>query len=190
MNVTFKQVAHDHIRECFLTVLKEYPALHPYPITLEQKNLKGSTMQAQPIIRLSNLFSSQKRYRVRLAHFVRDSPDLPIHELDPAVLTGWFAHEMGHLVDFEGRSNLGMVGYGLRYLVSTKHQRQAEHEADYIALKAGFYDEIMATKEFLLNHVLIDDGYKAKLHKYYMSPQDVDVWMSSHAPHVQTALEL
>ena len=42
--------------ECLLA-LSQFEDLHEYPITLYQKRVKSSTMQAQPIISLKNVFS-------------------------------------------------------------------------------------------------------------------------------------
>jgi hypothetical protein len=100
---------------------------------------------------------------------------LKIEDVPKKVMTGWFAHELGHLVDYQSYTNLGMINYGLKYLFSDSFKMKTEHEADYIAIKKGFRKEIIATKEWLLNHNLVDQGYKDKLNKYYLSIEQVEL---------------
>ncbi len=182
MNIKFVKVKSSHIQEAFLEVFAEYEKLHTYEITLIQAELKNSTMQAQPIIGLSNLFSRKKRYKVQLAQTVRDAEDLIIADVPTAVLKGWFAHELGHIVDYEIRSNLSMVGYGLKYTFSDTFKKACEHQADSIAIEHGFHEEIIATKKFLLQNELIPEAYKEKLRKYYMPISGVEMCLKENPP--------
>ncbi|MCA1751511.1 MAG: hypothetical protein LC670_06900 [Flavobacteriales bacterium] len=175
MNIDFQNIESDKIKESFEEVVRAYDVLHPYPITLEQRPIRNTTMQAKPIISFFDLFGKRKRYKVNLARYVSDSDEMAVRELPAEVLTGWFAHELGHLVDYECRSNMGMVGFGVRYLTSKRFKRQAEHAADMIAIEHGFHDEIIATKRFILEHDLLGDKYKAQIIKYYMSIEAVEL---------------
>jgi hypothetical protein len=167
-NARFVNIENDKIRNAFIEVLAEYEELHPYEITLIKEELKSSTMQAQPIINFGNLFSGTKRYKVQLAESVRDAEELIIAEVPRDVLKGWFAHELGHIVDYEVHSNINMIGFGLKYTFSDTFKRACEHEADSIAIEHGFHEEIIATKKFILENELVSKEYKAKLRKYYM----------------------
>lgn len=182
MQVTYENVTSNKVKDSFDTVLQAYEALHEYTIILKQKPIRGSTMQAQPIISPISLFNGVKRYQVSLAHHVRDSEEIRVEELPKEVLVGWFAHELGHLVDYTAYSNWGMVRYGLRYLQSEKFRRQAEHHADYLAIAHGFHQEILATKRFILSHDLLDEGYKAKIRKYYLSAEEVELCVAGKTP--------
>lgn len=182
MNVKFVNIDKPHIREAFMEVLTEYKKLHAYEITLIQEELKHSTMQAQPIISLSNLFSSKKHYKIQFAETVRDAEELIIAEVPYEVLKGWFAHELGHIVDYEVRSNMSMVGYGLKYKFSNSFKKACEHQADSIAIDHGFHKEIIATKRYLLEHDLIPEIYKAKLRKYYMPISGVEMCVQKNSP--------
>jgi hypothetical protein len=184
MKVNFKQVISNKIEESFLEALRKFEDLHEFPITLCQKRVKSSTMQAQPIISLKSIFSGVKRYRIKLGVYVSSSECLKIEEVPKKVLTGWFAHELGHLVDYLSYSNIGMIWYGLRYLLSSSFKIKAEHEADYIAIKKGFRDEIIATKEWVLNHDLVGQRYKDRLNKYYLSIEQVELCNLDEPPFV------
>lgn len=175
MNIDFQNIESDKIKASFEEVVRAYDVLHPYPITLEQRPIKNTTMQAKPIIGFFDLFGKRKRYKVNLARYVSDSDEIAVRDLPAEVLTGWFAHELGHLVDYERHSNLGMVRFGVRYLTSKKFKRQAEHAADLIAIDHGFHEEIIATKRFILENELLGDDYKARINRYYMSIEDVEM---------------
>lgn len=189
MNITFKNIQDQKIKDCFMEVFNRYETLHQYDITLVQKRIKSSTMQAQPIFSLKSLFTGVKRYQIKLALYVKDSDQILVSDLPDEVLTGWFAHELGHVVDYEPRSNFGMVMYGFRYVFSDKFKRQAEHTADNIAVINGFAAEIIATKRYILENDFLGDRYKSIINKYYMSIDDVGVCEDENVP-VEPKIEL
>ncbi|WP_375577814.1 hypothetical protein ABWH96_12220 [Marivirga tractuosa] len=184
MKVKFRKVQSDILKESFLEALSQYEDLHDYSITLHQKRVKSSTMQAQPIISLKNIFNGVKRYRIMLGVYVSNSDSLKVAEVPRSVMTGWFAHELGHLVDYLSYSNFGMIRYGLQYVFSNSFKMKAEHEADYIAIQRGFRDEIIATKEWVLNHDLVGQRYKNRLNKYYLSIEQVALCNTDEPPFV------
>lgn len=182
MNVHFENVDNEIIRRSFLKVLRRYESLHPCKVTLIQKSIKSSTMQAQPVVGLFNLFGPTKKYKVKLAIMVRDSESMKVADLPEDVLTGWFAHELGHLVDYRPYSNFQMIFYGMKYVFSQDFKKEAEHAADRIAIQNGFRDEIISTKKFILEHDLLADEYKDKIRKYYMPIEEAEVWEHKHVP--------
>jgi hypothetical protein len=182
MNVEFENVESEKIRECFLIVMKRYEELHDIQVTLTQRSVKSSTMQAQPVIALHKLFGKTNKYHVKLALYVRDSETMKVADLPYDVLIGWFAHELGHLVEYRPYSNFKMLFYGIRYLVSHRFKTEAEHAADYIAIRNGFRDEIIATKRYILDHDLLDEKYKAKIRRYYLPIEEAEVWQHHHIP--------
>jgi|SRR5690554_730211 len=182
-NIKFRNIENERVKNCFLEVYHHFDLSHDYDITLVQKKLKASTMRAQPIMSLKTLFTGVKKYRITLALYVKDSDEFLVSELPDAVLKGWFAHEIGHLVDYEPRSNFGMMVYGLRYIFSKEFKRRVEHDADSIAVANGFAEEILATKRFILENEFLGDDYKSIINKYYMSIDAIELYLEDdHAP--------
>jgi len=72
-----------------------------------------------------------------------------------------------------------MVWYGIRYVLSRKYRRAVEHKADEIAIAQGFYEELMATKQFLFTGDGISPAYRKRLQKYYMSMDDLTAHMKA-----------
>lgn len=173
MNIIYKGVESERIRNCFRDVMKRFEGLHEFEITLVLGRIKSSTMQAQPIISLKSIFSGVKRYRIKLNKHIRDHEELKVIDVPDDVLKGWFAHELGHLVDYKQHSNFQMIIFGIKYLLSKKFKKKVEHDADYIAITYGYHEEILATKRYIVEHDLIGDKYKNKILKYYLPEEDV-----------------
>lgn len=157
------------VQRAFLAVWQRYDSLHHYGFEVVQKPLSTSTMEAKPVIEIKDLLGRKRGYRLNVSQMVMDSGELLVGDLPDEVLQGWFAHELGHIVDYEKHSNLGMIGFGLRYLISDKFKREREHEADSIAIRHGFRSEIISTKRYILENDFISPLYQDQIKKYYMS---------------------
>jgi len=175
MSVHFKNVESQKIKDSFEKVWNRYQSLHKYEITLVQQSIGNSTMQAQPIITLRSLFDGVKRYRINIGHHVRDEESLVLEKLPEPILIGWFAHELGHVMDYQQHSNLSMIRYGFKYYFSERFKKTVEHAADYIAIANGFQDEVLATKQFILGDERISPTYKSRIKRYYLPENQVMV---------------
>ncbi len=178
--IFFENVENDKIQNSFLRVIESYEILDGFAITLVRKPIKSSTMQAQPELSLKALFGGTKRYRIKFAMHVRDSDEFLVEDLPKDVLTGWFAHELGHIADYGSTSNFGMLWFGIKYVLSPKFKRKAEHAADLYAIEHGFYREIIAVKRFILERDFLSVAYKEKIQKYYMSIEEVESYAADN----------
>lgn len=173
MNVQFQNVQSEKIKSAFIEVLERYESLKDYKIILRQQQVKSATMMAQPIFNFTSFFGGVKSYKVKLGIYVRDSDTLKVDQMSKNVLIGWFAHELGHIVDYAPYSNWRMIQYGFKYLTSEKFMRDVEYTADLIAIEHGFTTEIIAAKRYIMENDLMEQKYKDKISKYYMSIEDV-----------------
>lgn len=171
----FSPGINQKIQDAFLDVWQHYSSLHRYGFEVIQKQLGSSTMEARPVIDFSQVFGNKRGYRLNVAEKVLDSGELDVADLPKEVLRGWFAHELGHMVDYEKHSNLEMIGFGIKYLVSDKFKREREHEADSIAIRHGFKQEIIAAKKYILENDFISPTYQNQIKKYYMSIQGAEL---------------
>ncbi len=177
MQVQFTQLKNKKIQQCFMKALEGFESLQDQEFIVTQKRISGSTMQAQPFIKLSNLFTEEKKYWVKVAVYVRDSEKIKVADLPEEVLIGWFAHELGHVEDYKHNSNFKMIGFGLRYVLFPKFKRKVEHSADYIAIEKGFKSEILASKRFIFESDLVSQKYLDKLSKFYLPIEKVELCM-------------
>jgi|SRR5690625_1086888 len=165
----------DVIRPQVEKALSFYPDLKDVPITVKfKKKIKKSTMQAQPKF-LSIFRNRHKRSYVILISetFQIEDDSFEILDMEDEVMIGWLGHELGHIMDYKHRSGIGMVIFGIKYLFSKKHIREAERTADAYAIEHGMGEYIIATKNFILNNSDISEIYKERIRKLYLSPEEI-----------------
>ncbi len=175
VKVKFDNLKDERIKQVFLDVVNQFDELDGYKITVVRQKIKSATMQAQPVLTFGSLFTGTKHYKIKLSRYVRDSDKIAVGSLPEDVLKGWFAHELGHIVDYAPYSSFQMITYGMKYLYSKRFKREAEYAADFIAIENGFSKEIIASKLFILENEGLSDSYKAKIKKYYMPIETVEL---------------
>src|SRR5690554_882426 len=174
-NVNFSNIESEKIRSTFISVWQKYSQLHDFQIQLVMQEISGSTMQAQPIITLCSLLSGKKRYQININPHLKGAKDLKVNQLPKDALEGWFAHELGHLVDYKQHSNVEMIWYGLKYYFSSTAKKTVEYDADYIAIANGFKSEIIAMKKYILENEEVSISYKDKIKNFYLPREEVMV---------------
>lgn len=155
--------------------LSYYPELKDARIDFKfKKNIKKSTMQAQP--KFTSIFKTKKNrgYVILISQKFHIENDT-FHTLDVEdnIMIGWLGHELGHVMDYKNRSTLGMLILGFKYLFSKNHIREVERAADTFAVNHGMGDYILATKNFILNNSEISPEYKARIKRLYLSPEEI-----------------
>lgn len=163
------------IEKNVLTALSFYPALKNTPIHFVfKRSIKSSVMQAQPVF--STLLARRKyrAYRINISALFRlTHTAIPIHHLPDAIMIGWIGHELGHIMDYESRSNVGMVGFGLGYVLSPAYVKSVERIADEYAVSHGLGSYLIETKRFILDHAELPQAYKDKIARLYVSPEAI-----------------
>ncbi len=155
--------------------LSYYPELTNTSIEFKfKKNIKKSTMQAQP--KIVSFFKSIKnrRYIILISETFKISDKKFMTKHIPSdILIGWLGHELGHIMDYQNRSTQNLIWFGLKYLFSEKHIVEAERAADTFAVNHGMEDYILKTKDFILNNADISPIYKARIKRFYLSPEEI-----------------
>jgi len=155
--------------------LEYYPQLKDVEIDFEfRKKIPHSTMQAQPKFKSILKSKSKRAYVVKIAEKIKIEDEIYYTKDLPAdVMIGWIGHELGHIVDYQQRSNLGMVWFGIKYVLSDNYIVEAERAADTYAVRQGMAEYIIKTKRFILEHAKISEDYKLRIKKYYLSPEEI-----------------
>ncbi len=160
------------IEKNVLKALAFYPELENTTIHfIFKKDIKTSVMQAQPVFATLLRSRKNRRYRINIsAHFKLIHSQMPILQIPDEVMIGWIGHELGHILDYEGRSNAGLVQFGYRYYFYPAYVKRAEMVADSLAVERGMGNYIVATKRFILDHAELPQAYKDKISRLYLSP--------------------
>lgn len=163
------------IEKNVLTSLSFYPELISTRIQFVFKQrINSSVMQAQPVF--STLVNSRKNraYCINISVlFKLTHMAIPIHQLPDAIMIGWIGHELGHIMDYESRSNLGMIGFGIGYVCSDDYVKKVERIADNYAVSHGLGSYLVDTKRFILDHAELPQAYKDKIERLYVSPEEI-----------------
>ena len=163
------------IEKNVLVALSFYPELKNTAIRFVFKQrIKSSVMQAQPVFRTLLNRRKNRSYRINIsAMFKLTHTAIPIHQIPDAILIGWIGHELGHIMDYENRSNLGLLGFGLSYVLSPAYVKKVERIADAYAVNHGLGHYLVETKQFILNHAELPQAYKDKIARLYVSPEEI-----------------
>jgi hypothetical protein len=160
------------IEKNVLTALSFYPELKNTTIDfIFKRKIKTSVMQAQPVFKTLLGKRKARRYRINISeHFELINSQMPILEIPDVVMVGWIGHELGHILDYESKTNSEIVSFGYQYLFHPKFVKHAEMIADSLAVERGMGDYIVATKRFILDHAELPQAYKDKIRRLYLSP--------------------
>jgi len=133
-------------------------------------------MQAQP--KLSGFFKNRKNrsYVIYINEkFKIEDETFSVKDVPSEVLIGWLGHELGHVMDYRDRSAIDMLWFGIRYVTSNNYIREAERAADTYAVNHGLGQNIIATKDFILNHSKLSESYKSRIQDLYLSQEEIMV---------------
>ena len=171
------KIVPDNIWRETYVALSHYPELKDTPIEFKfKKNIKKSFMQAQP--KLSGFFKNRKNrsYVIYINEkFKIEDETFSVKDVPSEVLIGWLGHELGHVMDYRDRSAIDMLWFGIRYVTSNNYIREAERAADTYAVNHGLGQNIIATKDFILNHSKLSESYKSRIQDLYLSQEEIMV---------------
>ncbi len=169
------KIIPESIKKEVIKALSFYPELYDTAIEFKFKdNIKKSTMQAQP--RFSSFFKAKenREYVILISRKIQiEGEEFTMSDIPSDVKIGWIGHELGHVMDYRERTNMGMLIFGLKYLFSPLHFKEVERTADTYAIIHGMGDYILKTKNFILENAHLSEKYKNRIRRLYISPEEV-----------------
>lgn len=170
-----KAVIPESIRQEAEKALSYYPELRNTPIEFKFNDMvRKNFMQAQPT--WASIFKSRykRSYIILISkEFKVEDKVFSLDVVPDDVLVGWLGHELGHVMDYRDRSSFGMIWFGAKYLFSSRHIQEVERAADDYAVKHGMGEYILKTKNFILDNASLSDTYKARMRRFYLSPEEI-----------------
>ncbi|WP_081980918.1 hypothetical protein [Cellulophaga sp. Hel_I_12] len=165
----------DAIKTEALKALSYYPELEHTGIEFRfKKNIKKSIMQAQPTFWSLIKGKKNRSYKIFISEtFEIEGKQFSVTKIPKNVLIGWLGHELGHIMDYRNRSSLNLIWFGIKYSFSDSYIKEAERAADTYAVEKNMDSYILETKNFILNHTDLSEVYKARIKKYYLSPNEI-----------------
>lgn len=155
--------------------LSYFPELDEYSIDfVYKKRLKNCVMQAQPKIKTFFAKKEKRHYKVLISkNLAMIDTSMVVNQLPNEILVGWFAHELGHIMDYKERTAFNMIGFGFKYLTSRSFLKRSERKADAFAVQQGMGGHLIKTKKYVLFKSKFTKEYKAKIKDLYPSPEDI-----------------
>ncbi|WP_025616095.1 hypothetical protein [Cellulophaga baltica] len=170
-----EHIIPDTIRKEAEFALSHYPELKNTRIEFKfKKDIKKSIMQAQPSF-LSLLRPKKKRsYYIFISeNFEIEGQKFATKDIPENVMIGWLGHELGHVMDYRNRSSINLIWFGIKYYFIDASIKEAERAADSHAVAKNLDGYILDTKNFILNNTNLSEIYKARIRKYYLSPDEI-----------------
>jgi len=173
--MTAQKTIPESIRPKVEKALSYYPELDATTIEFRfKKNIKKSTMQARPSFGSFFRSRTHRQYVILISEkFKISDAEYSTRDIPTDIFIGWIGHELGHIMDYQDRSKLNLIWFGLNYVFSDNHIVEAERAADAFAVQQGMEDYILKTKDFILNNAKITESYKQRIQKYYLSPEEI-----------------
>lgn len=178
-NISFENMEEPHMQQCFFRALHHFPELKKRRITIRKKDTGGATMNAQPFVNLDLFRRKKRQYLIGVNPIIKVDNETQIEDVPEDALTGWFAHELGHVIDYLDRSGWDLLYFGLMYWTSEHFRIGAERKADVHAIGHGCSDYILSTKKFILEHSDLSNAYKTRIEKYYLSPEELTMMVDT-----------
>ena len=159
-----------------LLALFHYPELLNEHIRFKYSHLSGT---AQTTVTFGSVFKKiNKQYIILINDEIKKTGFLLLDApLDAQVAV--LGHELAHVTDFKTRSFLGMIWWGLNYLV-IKQRTKIEIRTDKSTIRHGLGWPLYYWGDFVLNHSGANKRYKSIRETRYMQPNEILEYISKH----------
>ncbi len=149
-----------------------YPELKSVDIRFKEKKLK-TTMAARP--GLFSIFGMKKNrvYYIFINNDKKNPNSVLLNELPTNAQVGVIGHEYAHILDYQSKRNLQLVGYGLKYIFSKKFKKNLENSIDEITISRGLGWQVYDFSSYVFNDSSVTSEYKAYKKKFYYTPSEI-----------------
>lgn len=162
----------DDFEHSIIAALLYYPELKNTRIRFKRRTIT-TTMAALP--RVGGFFRSRenRRYTI-LINYKKNKRKAPLLRNIPFdARVGVIGHELAHIVDYNRKSFVQIIGNGIAYFVSNKFKRNLEHKIDRIAINRGLGKELYTFRLYIEEEAKTTKRYRQFKEKIYLSSADI-----------------
>ncbi len=166
-----KKVPED-FEHSILAALLYYPDLKETHINIKKRALT-TTMAALP--KAGGIFRSRenRRYSIIINH-KKNKRKAPLLKNVPfEARVGVMGHELGHIVDYNRKSFVQIIGNGIAYFVSNGFRRNLEHKIDRITVNRGLGQELYTFRLYIEEEAKTTERYRKFKENIYLSSSDI-----------------
>lgn len=166
-----KKVPED-FEHSILAALMYFPNLEKTHINFKKRSLT-TTMAALPTVGSILRKRENRRYSILINH-KKNRRKAPLLENVPfEARVGVMGHELGHIVDYNQKSFIRIIGNGIAYSVSNRFRRNLEHKIDRITVNRGLGDGLYAFRLYIENEAKTTERYRRFKDNIYLSSSDI-----------------
>ncbi|MCA9351329.1 hypothetical protein KC929_00945 [Patescibacteria group bacterium] len=150
------------LNELFTKTKERYPQLKEMRIKLKFKHGFFFTMRSG--IEFPSLWKKERVYFVAVN---TNKFDGILSQLSEDDLVGWFAHELGHIVEYNEMSNRKFIFFVIQYLFDIRFRFLVERRVNALTVNSGFAKELIGAWEKFLTLEGVHPRYKQYIIKNY-----------------------
>jgi hypothetical protein len=155
-----------------LAALMYYPKLQETHIEFKTRYLT-TTMAALP--KVSSVFKGRenRRYSILINH-TKNRRKAPLLENAPfEARVGVIGHELAHIVDYNRKSFVQIIGNGIAYSLSNNFRRNLEQKIDRITVNRGLGEGLYAFRLYIEEEAKTTERYRRFKENIYLSSSDI-----------------
>lgn len=167
----------DQFSDAFYYALSYYPELEKTAIEFVHESI-GTTLQVQPTPSTVFARAGQRTYRIS----INNDPDFDgvlFADVPLNAQIGVFAHELAHIVDYQHKNFLQMVGTALKF-TNNMARSSYEQSIDMLTIYRGFGQHIWDWTYYLEEESVASASYKAFKKRIYYSNAQLAVLVTTH----------
>lgn len=154
-----------------LLALSHYPELKDVSIRFENRSIK-TTMACQPDVK--QMLKNGNRSYVIIIGTEKKQDGIQLADVPFNAQVGVIGHEIAHVLDYESKNVIQLVGTGFGYLF-TGYKRRLEHHVDGLTISKGLGNQLYDWADFAMNKSNASEEYKAFKRSIYLSPETIRV---------------
>jgi len=166
-----KKVPADY-EHSILAALMRYPDLKNTRIRFRRRALT-TTMAARPTVLDMFRLRSKRHYKIFINH-TRNKRKSPLLKNIPyEARVGVIGHELAHIVDYNNKSFVTIIGNGVAYVTSDSFKQKLEYKIDGMAISRGLGNELYAFRLFVEEEAKTTRKYRKFKRKIYMTSEEI-----------------
>jgi len=150
--------------------LSHYPELNEVDIKIEYAEI-GTTLQVQP--RVSSVFGKKKsrQYLIKI-NSDKEFQGIYLKKIPFNAKVGLFAHELGHILDYENKNAVQIIGTALKFLTK-ESQMNYEKSIDELTIHRGLGNQLYDWAEYAMHFSSASSDYKQFKKDIYLEPIEI-----------------
>jgi len=169
--LTNKDIEPDY-EHAILAALMYYPSLEEIHINFKARNI-STTMAAMPTVGSVFRKRENRRYSI-LINETKNRRKAPLLKNVPfEARVGVIGHELAHIVDYNRKSFIQIIGNGVGYVFSNSFKRNLEHKIDRITISKGLGEGLYAFRLFVEEEANTTERYRKFKDNIYLSSTEI-----------------